>query len=55
MAGDFKSWFPLNKSSRSTRGRKKYLEEYARCDRLKNSPIFYMRRRLNGRSCEEED
>ena len=26
-----------------------YLEEHARCDRLKNSPIFYMRRRLNGK------
>ena len=44
----FKSWFPL-KTARSARGGEKYVESYARCDRLLNSPLFYMRRRLNGK------
>ena len=44
----FSEWFPAKPVSR---GRKKelYLEEFARCNRLKNTPIFYMRRRLNGK------
>ena len=25
------------------------MEEFARCNRLRDSPIFYMRRRLNGK------
>ena len=45
----FEHWFPENMSGRSTRNREKYKEEYARCNRLYNSPIFYMRRRLNGK------
>ena len=41
----FKHWFPLRVSGRSgNRGGDKYLEKYARCDRLKNSPLFDMRR-----------
>ena len=45
----FKAWFPLKREGRITRGEEKYEEKYARCDRLKNSPLFYMRRRLNGK------
>ena len=46
----FSKWFPKNVSRRSGRGNPDiYLEEFARCDRLKNSPIFYFRRRLNGK------
>ena len=47
----FTKWFPLNdRERRSNRGAgEKYLEEFARCDRLKNSPIFYFRRRMNGK------
>ena len=39
----FSKWFPLKKGGRG-RGRQKeiYHEEFARCDRLKNSPIFYI-------------
>ena len=47
LAGEYRRWFPENPGVRSTRGRRKYLEEFARCDRRRNSPIFYMRRRLN--------
>ena len=42
-------WFPEARRGRSTRQKSQYLEEFARCERLKNSPIFYMRRRLNGK------
>ena len=49
LVGSFKHWFPLNNSTRSTRGKKKYREEYARCDRLRNTSILFMRRRLNDR------
>ena len=44
----FSAWFPEARRVRNTRASTKYLEEYARCERLKNSPVFYMRRRLNG-------
>ena len=48
----FGRWFPLKTgvraSSRSGNG-EKYREFFARCDRLKNSPLYYMRRRLNGK------
>ena len=47
----FESWFPLKSSGRAgNRGGEKYLEEYTRCDRLFNSPLFFMRRRLNGKA-----
>ena len=50
LASDrFKKWFPLKVGRASARQAAKYEEETAKCDRLKNSPIFYMRRRLNGK------
>ena len=46
----FSDWFHKNVARRSTRRKEEiYKEEYARCYRLYNSPLFYMRRRLNGR------
>ena len=49
----FGHWFPRRKSARPTRsaaaGGPEFREEFARCDRLYYSPIFYMRRRLNGK------
>ena len=46
-------WFPLRNTARQTRNSKGevYLEKTARCERLKNSPIFYFRRLLNGKPC----
>ena len=45
----FRGWFPLTEG-RSTRSNQEvYLEKFARCDRLRNSPLHYMRRRLNGK------
>jgi hypothetical protein len=46
LEGNYSHWFPLNETGRS-RSSLKYREDYARCDRLKNSPIYYMRRLLN--------
>ena len=48
----FGGWFPA-RSSRPTRGGDQYLETRARCDRLYNSPVHYMRRRLNGKPGKE--
>ena len=46
----FKHWFPLRRQGRAgNRTGERYQEEFARCDRLKNTPLFYMRRRLNGK------
>ena len=45
----FCHWFPLRTVARATRGGDKYEEKFAKCDRLKNSPLYYMRRRLNGK------
>ena len=45
----FRSWFPLNNARRSGRNSEIYKEFQAKNDRLKNSPLFYMRRRLNGK------
>ena len=47
----FFDWFPKKPVRRLTRnaGGEEFLEEYARCDRLFNSPIFYMCRHLNGK------
>ena len=48
----FTHWFPLKKtraSARNTGKQEVYLEEKARCSRLQNSPLFYFRRRLNGK------
>ena len=49
MSDRFGSWFPPARSTRVSRHTLKYKEEFARCDRLRNSPLFYMRRRLNGK------
>ena len=46
----FKDWFPLNDPERRTRNTLQYRELHARTKRLYNSPLFHMRRRLNGRS-----
>jgi hypothetical protein len=43
----YADWFPKNPAERAVRKRREYREDYARCDRLKNSPIYYMRRLLN--------
>ena len=45
----FCDWFPKKNSARITRGGEEFEEKYARCERLYNSPLFYMRRRLNGK------
>ena len=47
----FSHWFPKIMTRRSSRTNTDqiYLEEKARCDRLKNSPLFYFRRVLNGK------
>ena len=44
----FSHWFPRN-TSRTTRNTDQFLEKFARCDRLRNSPLHYMWRRLNGK------
>ena len=49
----FDHWFPRNTARRSARNRREedqYLEETARCQRLKDSPLFYFRRILNGKT-----
>ena len=44
----FKEWFPeKNYEDLNLRSEKKFLEKHARTDRLKNSPLYYMRRTLN--------
>ena len=48
----FASWFPYREASTLRRGNRRtepFLEEKARCNRLRDSPIYYMRRRLNGK------
>ena len=48
----FAHWFPLKQSrsrARNTGKQELYQEQKARCDRLKNSPLYYFRRRLNGK------
>ena len=55
--GIFSHWFPRRPVARATRsaapgsgsGGGLYEEKFARCHRLYNSPLFYMRRRLNGK------
>ena len=52
----FVDWFPLKEnrtSSRLAKNKETYLETKARCDRLKNSPLHYFRRRLNGKQGKE--
>ena len=48
----FSHWFPIKKtraSSRNRKGQEVFVENYARCERLVNSPLYYFRRRLNGK------
>ena len=45
----FSKWFPLKMGRRGRSGAETYVEGYAHCDRLRNSPLFFMRRRLNGK------
>ena len=45
----FCHWFPLRQGRISSRSGEKYQECKAKTDRLNNSPIYYMRRRLNGK------
>ena len=47
----FSDWFPLKSGRSSTRISKqeKYHETTPRCERLRNSPLHYFRRRLNGK------
>ena len=46
----FRAWFPLRRA-RATRvsAREKYMEFFARCERLRASPLYFFRRRLNGK------
>ena len=49
----FSDWFPIKSTRASTRSgvkREVYLEKTARCSRLADSPLFYFRRRLNGKA-----
>ena len=41
-------WFP-KRTGRQGRNREEYLEITARTDRLNNTPLFFFRRRLNGK------
>ena len=45
----FAHWFPRNQGGRSVRNRDEFQEFFAKTDRLRNSPLYYMRRRLNGK------
>ena len=45
----FAKWFPKTTGRRSARNREIYEERMAKTERLKNSPLYYMRRRLNGK------
>ena len=45
----FAKWFPKTTGRRSARNREIYEEKMAKTERLKNSPLYYMRRRLNGK------
>lgn len=48
LAGRFKYWFPKKTYARDLRMNGEYEEYYARCNRLRNSPLYFMRHRLNG-------
>ena len=49
-SGRFSDWFPRREAGRrGARNSEVYLEEYARCNRLRDSPLFFMRRRMNGK------
>ena len=44
----FSDWFPLNQNRGSLRNPREFEEKYAKSDRLYNSPLYTMRRYLNG-------
>ena len=46
----FTYWFPAKTVRSSVRSKEPYLEQFARCKRLQDSPLFFMRRRLNGKA-----
>ena len=46
----FRTWFPLNPVGRVTRNPLIYQESRAKTNRLFNSPIYHMRRLLNGKT-----
>ena len=50
----YNHWFPLKENLRQTRHSNLYKEEKAVGNRLFNSPIFAMRRLLNGNKVQEE-
>jgi hypothetical protein len=54
LGGQFSGWFPKRTGMRATRNPRPYVEKYARCDRLRNSPLYFMRRRLND-ACEQKE
>ena len=45
----FRDWFPMKTGRTSGRSGEKYHEKFARCNRLRNTPLYYVRRRLNGK------
>ena len=45
----------MNDARRKTRNQNPYKEEYARCERLKKTPIFHMRRQLNEEYMKQND
>ena len=45
----FCKWFPRKTGRASARNGEEFQEDFAKCERLRNSPIYYMRRRLNGK------
>ena len=46
----FKSWFPLNHIARPTQNHLPFAEDFARTKRLFNSPLYHLRRCLNGKA-----
>jgi hypothetical protein len=52
--GNYSGWFPKREGGRALRNGNVYLEEYSRCDRLYNSPIYAMRRALNEQARQEQ-
>ena len=49
----FAGWFPARERGRTRRNAETYHESFARCERLRNSRLFYLRRRLNGKPGKE--
>ena len=45
----YATWFPLHQAARVTQNPLQYVETRARTARLYSSPIFHLRRRLNGK------